>query len=123
MNSSDGEKVTDSVSIQLLLYVYFHMNISKERPIFKVADVIPKPEIENNNLTLFNEEIILNEGTDFNIFPDNTVLFIPLVVLNFQIEQDDSEISQIDKLARLCVRSEFGAQKLPDDIKLNFLTP
>ena len=51
------------------------MNISKERPIFKVADVIPKPEIENNNLTLFNEEIILNEGTDLNILPDNTKSF------------------------------------------------
>ena len=70
MNSANGEKVTDSVSIQLLLYVYFHMNISKERPIFKVADVIPKPEIENNNLSLFNEEVILNEGSDLNILPD-----------------------------------------------------
>ena len=48
------------------------MNISKERPIFKVTDMISKPEIENNNLTLFNEEIILNEGTDLNILPDNT---------------------------------------------------
>jgi len=67
-NSPEGEKVTDSVSIQLLLYVYFHMNISKERPIFKVTDMISKPEIENNNLTLFNEEIILNEGTDLNIY-------------------------------------------------------
>ena len=42
------------------------MNISKDRPIFKVTDMISKPEIENNNLTLFNEEIILNEGTDLN---------------------------------------------------------
>ena len=69
-NSSEGEKVTDSVSIQLLLYVYFHMNISKEQPepIFKLTDImISKPEIENNNLTLFNEEIILNEGTGLNI--------------------------------------------------------
>ena len=41
----------------------------------------------------------------------------------FQIEQDDSEISQIDKLARLCVRKEFGIQKLPDDMELNFSTP
>lgn len=98
VNSSNAEKVkvTDSVTIQLLLYVYFHMNISKERPepIFKVTDILPKPEIENNNLTLFIDEINLNE--------------------------DDSEISQIDKLARLCVRNEFGAQKIPDDIKWNF---
>ena len=43
------------------------MNISKDRTIFKVTDMISKPEIENNYLTLFNEEIILNEGTDLNI--------------------------------------------------------
>ena len=66
--SSNEENVLtemDSVSTQLLLYIYYHMNISKTRPepIFKVIDIFPKPEIGNIELTLFNEEIILNEGT------------------------------------------------------------